>query len=80
MANKSINEPEIDESESLLMSDDVDFIEENIEEEPQERVMRSKGFNVDMRHRIEEKLEERRLLKELNEYEFFDIDEDDMLH
>lgn len=35
---------------------------------------------LDMRQRIEEKLEERRLTKELNEYEFFDIDDGDRLH
>jgi len=30
-----------------------------------------------MRHRIENRLEERRLQKELNEYEFFDLDDDE---
>ncbi len=45
----------------------------------EERRARSRSFNMDMRHRIEDRLEERRLKKELNEYESFDLD-DDLLH
>lgn len=69
-----------DETEDLLMSDDVDFFEEDAEEETSENIS-SRSFNLSMRHRIEDKLEERRLMKELNEYEFFDLEDDeDILH
>jgi hypothetical protein len=77
----SRTETEYDESDDLLMNEEADFVEEDLEEDQEEQVTRSRGFNLDMRHRIEDKLEERRLLKELNEYEFFDInDDEDTLH
>lgn len=72
-----------DETEDLLMNDDVDFFEEEVEEEASEDIgsRTSRSFSLSMRHRIEDKLEERRLMKELNEYEFFDLeDEEDTLH
>ena len=80
MTNNSRNSADYDETEDLLMNEDVDFVDEDIEEEQEERSPRSRSFNLDMRHRIEDRLEERRLQRELNEYEFFDIDEDDTLH
>ena len=81
MTNNSRNSADYDETEDLLMNEDVDFVEDDIEEEQEERSSpRSRSFNLDMRHRIEDRLEERRLERELNEYEFFDIDEDDIVH
>lgn len=62
------------ETEDVLMTDDTDFIEES--DEAEEPIVRSKGFNLDMRHKIESRLEQRRLDKELNEYQYFDIDDD----
>ena len=62
------------ETEDVLMTDDTDFIEES--DEAEEQIVRSKGFNLDMRHKIESRLEQRRLDKELNEYQYFDIDDD----
>ena len=73
-------EKDYEESDDLLMNEEVEFVEDDLEEDQEEQVTRSRGFNLDMRHRIEDKLEERRLLKELNEYEFFDLDEEDTLH
>lgn len=68
------------ESEDLLMNEDFDILDDNVDEEEQEeRSARNRSFNMDMRHRIEDRLEERRLKKELNEYESFDLD-DDLLH
>ena len=68
------------DSEDLLMNEDFDILDDNVDEEEQEeRSARSRSFNMDMRHRIEDRLEERRLKKELNEYESFDLD-DDLLH
>lgn len=73
------NEQDLD-SEDLLMNEDFDILDDNVDEEEQEeRSARSRSFNMDMRHRIEDRLEERRLKKELNEYEFFNLD-DDVLH
>ena len=73
------NEQDLD-SEDLLMNEDFDIPDDNVDEEEQEeRSARSRSFNMDMRHRIEDRLEERRLKKELNEYESFDLD-DDLLH
>ncbi|KZY30078.1 hypothetical protein A3754_12400 [Alcanivorax sp. HI0083] len=73
------NEQDLD-SEDLLMNEDFDILDDSVDEEEQEeRSARSRSFNMDMRHRIEDRLEERRLKKELNEYESFDLD-DDLLH
>jgi|TARA_R110002073_G_scaffold108803_2_gene244499 hypothetical protein len=79
MANTRI-ETELEEPDDLLMNDDVDFVDTDLEEEQEERSTRAKSFNLDMRHRIEDRLEERRLLQELNEYEFPEDDDDDTLH
>ncbi len=71
------NEQDLD---SEVMNEDFDILDDNVDEEEQEeRSARSRSFNMDMRHRIEDRLEERRLKKELNEYESFDLD-DDLLH
>ena len=68
------------DSEDLLMNEDFDILDDDMDEEEQEaRNARSRAFNMDMRHRIEDRLEERRLRKELNDYESFELD-DDMLH
>ncbi|MEQ3723544.1 hypothetical protein [Alcanivorax sp.] len=73
------NEQDLD-SEDLLMNEDFDILDDSVDEEEQEeRSARSRSFNMDMRHRIEDRLEERRLNKELNEYESFELD-DDLLH
>ena len=78
MSNRR-NEQDLD-SEDLLMNEDFDILDDSVDEEEQEeRSARSRSFNMDMRHRIEDRLEERRLKKELNEYEFFNLD-DDVLH
>ena len=78
MSNRR-NEQDLD-SEDLLMNEDFDILDDSVDEEEQEeRSARSRSFNMDMRHRIEDRLEERRLKKELNEYESFDLD-DDLLH
>ena len=69
-----------DDTDDLLMNDDAEFIEDDVEEEQEERRGLSRNVNMDMRHRIEDRLEERRLERELNEYEFFDIEEDETLH
>jgi hypothetical protein len=68
-----------DDTDDLQMNEDVDFIEEE-QEDVEPSSSRTKGFNLDMRQRIEDRLEERRLLRELNEYQFYDIDSDDTLH
>lgn len=78
MSNRR-NEQDLD-SEDLLMNEDFDILDDDMEDEEQEeRSARSRAFNMDMRHRIEDRMEERRLKKELNEYEFFNLD-DDVLH
>ncbi len=78
MSNRR-NEQDLD-SEDLLMNEDFDMLDDDTsDEEQEERSARSRSFNMDMRHRIEDRLEERRLKKELNEYEFFNL-EDDILH
>lgn len=78
MSNRR-NEQDFD-SEDLLMNEDFDNLDDDMEEDEQDGGnARSRSFNMDMRHRIEDRLEERRLRKELNEYEFFELD-DDILH
>ena len=68
------------DSEDLLMNEDFDILDDDMDEEEQEaRSARSRAFNMDIRHRIEDRLEERRLRKELNDYESFELD-DDILH
>ena len=68
-----------DETDDALMNDDIEFLEEDTEEQD-EPTPRSRGFNLDMRHRIEDRLEQRRLARELSDYESFDLDDDDTLH
>lgn len=59
--------------------DEDDMVEEEaVTEQP--RAARTRKPRMDMRHRIEERLEQRRLMKELNEYEFFDLDDESALH
>ena len=68
------------DADDLLMSEDIDMLDDSLDEDEQEqRSARSRAFNMDMRHRIEERLEEQRLRKELDEYSFFDL-EDETLH
>lgn len=76
--NRAAND--YDDSEDLLMNEDSDFLDDEVDEEQESRASRSRAFNLDMRHRIEDRLEQRRLLKELNEYEFFNLDEDSTVH
>ncbi len=65
------------ESDDLLMNDDFE-LEDGVDDDLQEeKAARSSSFNMDMRHRIEDRLEERRLKRELGDYEFFDMDDDD---
>ncbi|WP_229148229.1 PA3496 family putative envelope integrity protein [Alcanivorax sp. 1008] len=78
MASSRINTDQ-DETDDLLMNEDADFIEEE-QDEADVQNSRSKSFNLDMRHRIENRLEERRLQRELNEYEFFELDDEDTVH
>ena len=69
-----------DESDELIMNDDYE-VDDDLEEDVQEeKIIRSRGFNMDMRHRIENRLEERRLKRELNDYDFFELEDDDVLH
>lgn len=67
-----------DDSEEMVMNEEVEFIDDEAGSEPEERSLRSRAFNLDMRHRIEDRLEQRRLMKELGDYEFLDLD--DTLH
>jgi hypothetical protein len=47
------------ESEDLLMNDDFE-LEDGVDDDLQEeKAARSRSFNMDMRHRIEDRLEER---------------------
>lgn len=73
-------EHDYDDTEEMTMNEDIEFLEEDAEEEQEESTPRSRGFNLDMRHRIEDRLEERRLARELNDYEFFALDDDDTVH
>ena len=72
-------EQEYDDADEMLMNDDLDFVEDAAEDDEEQQAPRSRAFNMDMRHRIEDRLEQRRLQKELNEYEYFDLD-DGTLH
>lgn len=70
-----------DNSEELLMSDDLELLDADLEDEEDANAYRSsRQLNMDIRHRIEERMEQRRLMRELGEYEFMDLDEDDTLH
>ena len=73
-------ERDYDETDDALMNEDIEFLEDDTEEEQDEPAPRSRGFNLDMRHRIEDRLEQRRLARELSDYESFDLDDDDTLH
>lgn len=64
-----------DDSEDMVMNEEVEFVDDEAEGEQEERALRSRAFNLDMRHRIEDKLEQRRLMKELGDYEFLDMDD-----
>ena len=72
-------EQKYDDADEMLMNDDLDFIEEAADDDEEQQASRPRAFNMDMRHRIEDRLEQRRLQKELNEYEYFDL-EDGTLH
>lgn len=70
-----------EDPEDPVMSEDVEFVDDDAAENtPDERASRSRNFNLSMRHRIEDKLEQRRLKKELGDYEFLDLEDDDKLH
>lgn len=68
-----------DEPEEPLMNDDAEFLDGNEEPEREERPLRSRSFNLDMRHRIEDRLERRRMMKEMGDLDLFDVD-DNQLH
>lgn len=76
------NKQDNESSEDVFVYDEAAFSDEDFEEEAATSAPRgrARSVNMDMRHRIEEKLEQRRLMKELNEYEFFDIDDENPLH
>lgn len=83
MTDQRTERDDYDETDDLLMNDDMDVLDDDLEEETEQSVSSrsARNFNLDMRQRIEAKLEERRLMKELNEYEFFDLEDDeDTLH
>ncbi len=70
-------------TDDTLGSDELELFDESgvePDEETGEESRDLRNTRLDMRQRIEEKLEERRLMKELNEYEFFDLDDGDRLH
>src|SRR5690606_18057757 len=73
-------ERDYDETEEALMNEDIEWHADDAEDEQDEPAPRGRGFNLDMRHRIEDRLEQRRLARELSDYEFFDLDDDDTLH
>lgn len=62
-------------ADDVELGDDDDFLEEveDIPEENERKTNRSRIFNMEVRQRIEEKLEQRRLEKELDFYDFDDI-------
>lgn len=66
------------DADDFVLTDDLEGIDIETENASSQRHRRHKS-SPDARHRIEDRLEERRLKKELNEYEFFDLD-DDILH
>lgn len=69
--------------DDTLGTDELELFDESgvePEEETEEEKRDLRNSRLDMRQRIEEKLEERRLMKELNEYEFFDLDDEERLH
>ena len=65
------------ESEELLMNDDFDYDDPGEDEELQEEQAQRSRFSLSMRHRIEDRLEERRLQRELEDYDAFGLDDDD---
>jgi hypothetical protein len=75
------SEQDYEETDDLLMNEDMELLDDDLEDDSEEQISSrsARNFNLDMRQRIEQKLEERRLMKELNEYEFFELD-DDTLH
>lgn len=68
-----------EDTEEPVMSEDVEFLDDDAEGTQEERANRSRAFNLSMRHRIEDRLEQRRMKKELGGYDTFDLD-DDKLH
>lgn len=59
-------------TENIELLDDDDVIEEDVEEETSVSV---RGFNMEVRQRIEDKLEQRRLEKELADYNSYSLDD-----
>lgn len=71
------------EPEELLMGEDFDYEEISDSEVDQDAEQpRQPRFSMSLRHRIEERLEERRLRRELDDYESLDPDgiDDNTLH
>lgn len=64
-------------ADDLPRNEDLDLLEEEEQQVHKSRKVRAK---VDMRQRIEERLEELRLQRELGDYESFALDEEDSLH
>ncbi len=66
------------DADDQLMTDDIELLDDDIVEdevEEEESTTSTRGFNMEVRQRIEERLEERRLAKELGGYESYDIDD-----
>lgn len=75
------DDPDYGDAGEQLMTDDMEpFDEDEIldddDEDIKEPISRSRSFNLDMRQRIEARLEERKLAKEINSYDFDDLDLD----
>lgn len=66
------------DADEQLMSDDIDLLDDEIAEdeiEEEETSSSTRGFNMEIRQRIEDRLEQRRLEKELGGYDSYDIDD-----
>lgn len=71
--------PHYGDADEQLMTDDIDSFDDEMvdaEEEDTKVSSRNRAFDIDMRQRIEAKLEERKLAKEINSYDFDDLDLD----
>ena len=76
------NNPDYEAADEQLMSDDIssfdddELLDSDDDDEIASEPSRNRTFNMEARQRIEAKLEERRLAKQIDSYNFDDLELD----
>jgi len=66
------------DADEQLMTDDIELLDDEVAEddmEEEESTSSTRSFNMEVRQRIEDRLEQRRLEKELGSYDSYGMDD-----